>query len=62
MRRLKTEYLEKLNEALKNKLSESVTVDFLVTKQKGRPLLFGKELDADISCAQIACPGILRAC
>ena len=47
-RRLKTEYLEKLKEALKNKRGESVTVDSLVTKQKGRPLLLGEELDAAV--------------
>ena len=33
---------------LKNKPGESVTVDSLVTKQKGRPLLLGEELDAAV--------------
>lgn len=47
-RRLKTEYLEKLNEALKSKPGETVTVDSLETKQKGRPLLLGEELDAAV--------------
>ena len=47
-RRLKAEYLEKLNEALKSKPGESVTVDSLETKQKGRPLLLGEELDAAV--------------
>ena len=45
-RRLKTEYLEKLREASKSKFGESVTVDSLETKQKGRLLLLGEELDA----------------
>ena len=44
-RRLKTEYLEKLKEASKTKSGENVTVDSLETKQKGRPLLLGEELD-----------------
>ena len=47
-RRLKTEYLEKLNEALKSKPGESVIVDSLETKQKGRLLLLGEELDAAV--------------
>lgn len=47
-RRLKTEYLEKLNEALKSKPGETVTVDSLETKQKGRPLLLGEKLDAAV--------------
>ena len=45
-RRLKMEYLEKLKEASKSKSGESVTVDSLKTKQKGRLLLLGEELDA----------------
>ena len=45
-RKLKTEYLEKLKEAPKSKSGESVTMDSLKTKQKGRPLLLGEELDA----------------
>ena len=47
-RRLKTEYLEKLNEALKSKPGKNVTMDSLETKQKGRPLLLGEELDAAV--------------
>ena len=33
---------------MKNKPGESVTVDSFVTKQKGRPLLLGEELDAAV--------------
>ena len=49
-RRLKSEYLEKLKEAVseaaKSEVAEkSVTVDALETKQKGRPLLLGVDLD-----------------
>ena len=45
--KLKTEHLEKLKEAVSNsKSGESVTMDSLETKQKGRRLLLGEELDA----------------
>ena len=47
-RRLKTEYLEKLKEASKSKSGKSGTVDSLETKQKGRPLLLGEELDTAV--------------
>ena len=40
------EYLEKIKEASKSKFGESVIVDSLKTRQKGRPLLLGEELDA----------------
>ena len=48
-RRLKTEYLKKLKEASKSsKCGEGVTVDSVETKQKGRPLLLGEDLDAAV--------------
>jgi len=48
-RRLKTEYVEKLKEASKSsKSGECVTIDSLATKQKGRPLLLGEDLDAAV--------------
>ena len=57
-RRLKLEYLEKLKEVVseakfaaaegKEYKSEYIKVDALETKQKGRPLLLGKDLDVAV--------------
>ena len=53
-RRLKSEYLEKLKQEVSKRkttmqgTSESITIKGLETKERGRPLLLGAELDAAV--------------